>query len=162
MSAAGSSRPSGSASRSADLARHRDVRDACLHELLAEGSESVASVERSRVRLRVQDDPFHAALPRASHERVEDSATDPLPAPRREHGHAADVAVREQAPRTECPTLAVAGERVIGALIPFVALDLGRYALLDDEHRVADAHRLGLRVGPGENPNRHSAHRREG
>ncbi len=128
--------------------------DARLDELVAEDGEAVARVERHGMGLGVKDEARHPALRRALHQRNEDASADALPAPLAQHGHPADVTIGQEAAGPHDAATGLERERVVAARIPFVAFDLRRYALLDDKHRLADAHRADVRRGPGQDPDR--------
>ena len=92
---------------------HRLVRDAGLLKGRSFRHESMARVERHRLRLRVEPYPRIAAHTGARDEALQERIADAASAPRREHGDAADVSVRQQAGTTDRRTAAVARQRVV-------------------------------------------------
>jgi hypothetical protein len=97
--------------------------------------------------LRRQHDLAIAAPARRVHQRLEDQAADPAAAPILQDRHAADVPVGQQAPGSDRKAIAE-GHGVERLRIHLVELDLGRHALLRDEHGEADRRGVRARLVP--------------
>src|SRR4051795_10125247 len=122
-------------------AHHADVGDAVLLERLAFGAGAQALVERPRRDLGVEDRLAQAGGRKLGEHRLHQQHADALPAavpPDRDALDLAD-ARRRLAPAQRADNLAVlAGEEVGGAGLEGVELELGRHALLLNEHGEAE------------------------
>ena len=129
-------------------ARHHDMGDAGFHEFLAFHLEPVRFVETGGVRLRVQ---HQHAVPVAVPWPISASRIcPPTPRPRAlAHGHAADVAVGQQASGAHRRAVRIVGHRMHRHRVVVVELDLDRHALLDHEDLVAHAGRILAQAVPG-------------
>src|SRR5204863_243809 len=79
--------------------------------------ESMAAIELDRVRLREQLDLRVAPLARDADQPLQDRCADALAAPFLQHGHAADVAVGQQAPGGDRRVCSAIGERMDALLV---------------------------------------------
>ena len=98
------------------------------------------------------------------HQRIQHLAADAAAALAGQHRHAADLGhtglVRQHAAGGQGQAQAVAGQRMHAVGVTRVPFQLGRNALLVDEHRLADGARFGAQRGPVAHLHRH--HRRTG
>jgi len=99
--------------------------------------ETEAAVERRRLNLCVQYGMLMAGRTRRIEKGLQQRAADALPSPFPEHGHSADMAVREEPSGTDRTTTRF-GEDMAAHIIEFVPFHFQWNGLLAHEHLFAD------------------------
>jgi hypothetical protein len=121
-------------------------------EYVAARDESVSRIKRHRVDLRIEDHARIAAGARFVDQPRKQRAADAAPAPWRKHRDAADVAVGQKTRAADRRAARIDRERVQRRRVGAVPFERRRDALLDDEHRMANAAQLRRGFGPAKRP----------
>ncbi len=112
------------------------MRNAHLVEHRSFGDKAGARIETGRMKLRVQLQRPHAAPLRFTHQRFEQRRPDTATTHLRQHGHAPDVAIGQQAAATNGMTIEHR-QRMHAGRVVFIPLEVFRNSLFDDEHGTA-------------------------
>lgn len=130
---------SGWRSRSArwQAERHLPVGNTGLFELIPFCDEPMPLIERQSMGLRVQPEYLQSALPPLRDQKLEDGAADAASPPSAQHGHATDMAVRQQPSGADRPTRGIQRQRMQRQYIKLVPFECFGHALLQDEDLAA-------------------------
>ena len=111
--------------------------NAGIGKFLAFCNKTASRIKAERMGLRIEHDFRLATRTRCIQQPVEQGRTDTPTPPGMKHGHAPEVAIRQQSPRADSVTFAILRQQVQGSGVPFIPLQHLRYTLFRDKDLLA-------------------------
>ena len=128
--------------------------NACFHEFIALGRETVLGVKAGRVELRMQAEPRDTALPGTVDEPLQQRGADTPAPPCCQHRHTADAAgiscFQQQPPGADRLASITCGQYMNANRIELIPFHLFGNVLLFDENGSTDGCQGGVRRAPGD------------